>query len=95
MVHLGDYIYEYQNGYYGWGQSIGRVPLPDKEIFSLYDYRKRLATYRTDLDLLASHQHFPWIPVWDDHGKKLSRGPLPPSSPSQKQQTHFTFNLKN
>ncbi|KAK3209421.1 hypothetical protein GRF29_69g1719734 [Pseudopithomyces chartarum] len=67
VVHLGDYIYEYANGEYGWGQSIGRVPLPDKEIFSLYDYRKRLATYRTDLDLVASHQQFPWIPVWDDH----------------------------
>lgn len=67
VVFLGDYIYEYKNGDYGWGQSIGRVPLPDKEIFSLYDYRKRLATYRTDLDLVASHQQFPWIPVWDDH----------------------------
>lgn len=67
VIHLGDYIYEYKNGDYGYGQSIGRIPLPDKEIFSLYDYRKRLATYRTDLDLLASHQAFPWIPVWDDH----------------------------
>ncbi|KAI3392743.1 hypothetical protein diail_5257 [Diaporthe ilicicola] len=67
VIHLGDYIYEYKNGDYGYGQTIGRVPLPDKEIFSLYDYRKRIATYRTDLDLLASHQSFPWIPVWDDH----------------------------
>ncbi|KAF1981508.1 hypothetical protein K402DRAFT_425365 [Aulographum hederae CBS 113979] len=67
VVHLGDYIYEYANGDYGWGQSIGRVPLPDKQIFTLYDYRKRIATYRTDLDLVASHQQFPWIPVWDDH----------------------------
>jgi alkaline phosphatase D len=69
VIHLGDYIYEYKNGDYGWGQSIGRVPLPDREIYTLYDYRKRYATYRTDLDLLASHQNFPWIPVWDDHGK--------------------------
>lgn len=69
VIHLGDYIYEYKNGDYGWGQSIGRVPLPDKEIYSLYDYRKRIATYRTDLDLLASHQQFPWITVWDDHDK--------------------------
>ena len=67
VVHLGDYIYEYKNGYYGWGDALGRVPLPNKEIYSLYDYRKRLATYRTDLDLIASHQRFPWIPVWDDH----------------------------
>jgi phosphodiesterase/alkaline phosphatase D-like protein len=61
VVHLGDYIYEYKNGYYGWGDALGRIPLPNKEIFSLYDYRKRLATYRTDLDLIASHQQFPWI----------------------------------
>ncbi|KAJ9132239.1 Alkaline phosphatase (PhoD-like phosphatase) [Pleurostoma richardsiae] len=67
VVHLGDYIYEYKNGDYGWGNSLGRVPLPDREIYTLYDYRKRIATYRTDLDLLASHQQFPWIPVWDDH----------------------------
>ncbi|KAF2194894.1 hypothetical protein K469DRAFT_774925 [Zopfia rhizophila CBS 207.26] len=67
VVHLGDYYYEYKNGDYGWGQSIDRVPLPDKEIYTLYDYRKRIATYRTDIDLLASHQRFPWIPVWDDH----------------------------
>jgi alkaline phosphatase D len=63
VVHLGDYIYEYKNGYYGWGDAIGRIPLPNKEIYSLYDYRKRLATYRTDLDLLASHQQFPWIGI--------------------------------
>ena len=67
VLHLGDYIYEYKNGDYGEGQSIGRVPLPDKTIFTLYDYRKRHATYRTDLDLLLSHRTFPWIPVWDDH----------------------------
>ena len=67
VLHLGDYIYEYQNGDYGNGQSIGRIPLPDRQIYTLYDYRKRHATYRTDKDLLLSHGHFPWIPVWDDH----------------------------
>lgn len=89
VLHLGDYIYEYKNGDYGWGQSINRIPLPgrlqrplqaharlmtiiDRTIFTLYDYRKRIATYRTDLDLLLSHQQFPWIPVWDDHDKSQS-----------------------
>ncbi|KAI1476486.1 phosphodiesterase/alkaline phosphatase D precursor [Daldinia eschscholtzii] len=67
VVHLGDYIYEYANGEYGWGNAYDRIPLPDREIFTLYDYRKRIATYRTDQDLLANHQNFPWIPVWDDH----------------------------
>ncbi|KAI0394981.1 PhoD-like phosphatase [Xylariaceae sp. FL0594] len=67
VIHLGDYIYEYANGDYGWGDVYGRIPLPNREIYTLYDYRKRLATYRTDLDLVANHQNFPWIPVWDDH----------------------------
>ncbi|KAL2434648.1 Alkaline phosphatase D [Exophiala dermatitidis] len=67
VLHLGDYIYEYANGEYGWGQTIGRIPLPDRQIYTLYDYRKRHATYRTDQDLVLSHQNYPWIPVWDDH----------------------------
>ena len=67
VIHLGDYIYEYGNGEYGWGGSLGRIPLPDRQIYTLYDYRKRHATYRTDLDLILSHQNYPWIPVWDDH----------------------------
>ncbi|GAB7349744.1 hypothetical protein MBLNU459_g0476t1 [Dothideomycetes sp. NU459] len=68
VLHLGDYIYEYAgDGDYGYGYSIGRIPKPEHVIFTLYDYRERYATYRTDLDLLASHQQFPWIPVWDDH----------------------------
>lgn len=67
VIHLGDYIYEYANGEYGWGDAYDRIPLPGHDIYTLYDYRKRLATYRTDLDLVASHQNFPWIPVWDDH----------------------------
>lgn len=62
VLHLGDYIYEYQAD-----SSIGRNPLPDREIYSLYDYRTRIATYRTDADLLSSHAKFAWIPVWDDH----------------------------
>ena len=67
VLHVGDYIYEYKNGDYGWGNSMGRIPQPDREIYTLYDYRRRYATYRTDLDLLLSHQQFPWIAVWDDH----------------------------
>lgn len=75
VIHLGDYLYEYKSGdtgygfAYGWGYSIDRIPLPDRNIFTLYDYRKRHASYKTDADLQLSHQMFPWIPVWDDHGK--------------------------
>ncbi|KAK3713085.1 hypothetical protein LTR37_008770 [Vermiconidia calcicola] len=61
VVHLGDYIYEYNTT-----GPIRHVE-PEVEIFTLYDYRRRLATYRTDEDLLLSHSKFAWIPVWDDH----------------------------
>jgi alkaline phosphatase D len=61
VIHLGDYIYEYAT------TTAARPVQPEREIFTLYDYRRRLATYRTDLDLLLSHQKFAWIPVWDDH----------------------------
>ena len=47
VLHLGDYIYEYMNGDYGFGQTIGRIPLPDKTIFNLYDYRKRHGRQRS------------------------------------------------
>ena len=67
-----DYIYEYAgDGDYGYGQSIGRVPKPERIIYTLDDYRERHATYRSDLDLQLSHATFPWIPVWDDHEVKL------------------------
>ncbi|KAF2086211.1 alkaline phosphatase-like protein [Saccharata proteae CBS 121410] len=67
VLHLGDFIYEYAEGAYGYGWSIGRVSQPNKELRSLYDYRKRHATYRADLDSIESFGRFAWIPVWDDH----------------------------
>jgi alkaline phosphatase D len=63
----GDYTYEYKNIDYGYGQTIDRIALPDRMIYTLYDYRKRYATYRQDAGLLANHGNFSWIPVWDDH----------------------------
>lgn len=68
-MHLGDYIYEYESGVPGQDE---RAVVPPREIFTLYDYRTRLGQYRTDVDLVASHQSFPWITVWDDHGMPLS-----------------------
>jgi len=68
VIHLGDYIYEYQgNGDYGNGAPIGRIPKPERVIHSLYDFRERHATYRSDLDLQLSHANLPWIATWDDH----------------------------
>ena len=73
VLHLGDYIYEYANNRYGNregagdGTPFGRVPMPDREIVSLDDYRQRYAQYREDADLQAAHRQHPFIVVWDDH----------------------------
>ncbi|CAE6456511.1 unnamed protein product, partial [Rhizoctonia solani] len=66
MVHLGDYIYEYEEGHYGDGAPLNRT-VSGRELATISDYRTRLALYRTDESLAYNHQHFPWIQVWDDH----------------------------
>lgn len=67
VLHLGDYIYEYKNARYGDGTAFGRIPMPDKEITTLEDYRTRHAQYKSDADLQEAHRQHPWIAVWDDH----------------------------
>lgn len=68
-VHLGDYIYEYpSNGYASEDAgSLGRVSEPATELYTLADYRRRHAQYRSDPDLQAAHAAMPFICVWDDH----------------------------
>ena len=71
VLHLGDYIYEYDGEGYATehAKEIGRTFAPDNdtELYTLTDYRKRYALYRTDEGLLALHQNKPFIVVWDDH----------------------------
>ena len=67
IVHLGDYIYEFENGVYGDGSALLRIPEPRREAVTLSDYRIRYATYRTDPDLQEAHRQHPFIVVWDDH----------------------------
>ncbi|CAA0092100.1 Phospholipase D [BD1-7 clade bacterium] len=67
VLHLGDYIYEYKNGEYGDGTALARIPMPDKEITTLDDYRMRHSQYKQDLDLQSLHQQHPMICIWDDH----------------------------
>lgn len=71
VLHLGDYIYEYSSTGYATedAQRLGRTFDKDNqgELFTLDDYRKRYATYRTDKGLQALHQAKPFIVVWDDH----------------------------
>jgi alkaline phosphatase D len=67
VLHLGDYIYEFENGRYGDGTATNRVPRPLGETITLEDYRRRYATYRSDPDLQDAHRQHPFITVWDDH----------------------------
>jgi alkaline phosphatase D len=67
VVHVGDYIYEFENGRYGDGSGLLRIPEPQWEAVTLSDYRVRYATYRSDPDLQEVHRRHPFIAVWDDH----------------------------
>lgn len=68
-LHLGDYIYEYEQGNYPSASDShpDRTLWPESEIVALADYRLRYATYRSDPDLRRIHQLLPMIAVWDDH----------------------------
>lgn len=66
ILHLGDYIYEYEVG--GFSSNIaGRENIPTNEIISLEDYRLRYSHYRLDNDLRKLHQQYAFINIWDDH----------------------------
>ncbi|MGW0363426.1 alkaline phosphatase D family protein [Streptomyces sp. NPDC002990] len=67
VLHLGDYIYEYQSGGYPEAKYVVRPHEPRHEIVSLADYRTRHGKYKTDGDLQALHSAHPVIAVWDDH----------------------------
>ncbi len=69
VLHLGDYLYEYGPGEYGYGMDDVdiRAHDPAHEMVSLADYRRRHAQYKTDPDLQSLHARYPWIVTWDDH----------------------------
>lgn len=69
VIHLGDYIYEYEVGRYQSpnAEKMGRLVDPPHEIKSLDDYRRRYALYRADEDLQEIHRKYPFICCWDDH----------------------------
>ncbi|MBS43033.1 MAG: alkaline phosphatase [Nocardioides sp.] len=69
VVHLGDYLYEYGPGEYGYGSDNVDIRRhdPAHEMVSLEDYRRRHAQYKRDPDLQDAHARFPWIVTWDDH----------------------------
>lgn len=62
VVHLGDYIYEYEAGRNGKVRThLGA------EIKSLDDYRIRYSQYKSDPLLMGMHALCPWFVTWDDH----------------------------
>jgi alkaline phosphatase D len=67
VLHLGDYIYEYENGRFGDGTGLRRIPEPNAEILNVADYRARHAQYKADPDSQEVHRQHPFIVVWDDH----------------------------
>jgi alkaline phosphatase D len=69
ILHLGDYVYEYAPGQYGYGAENRdiRPHDPAREMVGLEDYRRRHAQYKQDPDLQALHAKYPFIVTWDDH----------------------------
>ncbi|TQL70316.1 alkaline phosphatase D [Nocardioides albertanoniae] len=69
IIHLGDYLYEYGPGEYGYGMGNDdvRPHEPAHEMHTLADYRIRHAQYKRDVDLSDAHARLPWIVTWDDH----------------------------
>ena len=67
VVHLGDYLYEYEPGGYQARDVVVRPHDPPREMVGLADSRRRHAQYKADADLQALHAAAPWIVTWDDH----------------------------
>jgi alkaline phosphatase D len=61
-VFLGDYIYESS-----LRRNQVRTHERSDEPVTLDEYRARYVQYKSDKDLQAAHQAFPWIVTWDDH----------------------------
>lgn len=66
VVHLGDYIYEYESGGFS-GNVAGRTYDPPTECTTEVGYELRYSQYKLDDQLRRLHQLFPFITVWDDH----------------------------
>jgi alkaline phosphatase D len=69
VVHLGDYLYEYQRGIYPSAAETlpGRDIEGAGEMLTLDSYRQRYASYRIDPALQELHRRWPMVAIWDDH----------------------------
>ena len=68
VLHLGDYIYEFdpRSAYPDRLHNPPETPGLD-QLVTLRDYRTRYELYKSDPALQAAHAAFPWIVTWDDH----------------------------
>jgi alkaline phosphatase D len=68
VLHLGDYIYEYDPASRFADRHHTTPQTPGLgQLVTLDDYRSRHAQYKSDPALQAAHAAFPWIVTWDDH----------------------------
>lgn len=69
VLHLGDYIYEYETGGFADNNvtAQGRTYDPPGEAYTQLGYQLRYSQYKLDNQLRRIHQLFPFITVWDDH----------------------------
>lgn len=71
VFHYGDYIYEH-SPQRGCPRGADNEPIcvrlhDTDEIFSIDDYRRRYALYKSDPDLQAAHAAAAFLHTWDDH----------------------------
>jgi alkaline phosphatase D len=68
IVHLGDYIYEYDpSSVYPDRRHTAPATLGLGQLRTLSDYRARHAQYKLDPALQAAHARAAFIATWDDH----------------------------
>jgi len=68
VFHYGDYIYEYRAVTGDRDNPLPRaMPADFGTCYTLTDYRRRYALYKTDADLQAAHASCPFLPSFDDH----------------------------
>ena len=69
LIHLGDYLYEFdlERSDAVPGMAEARGIEPAHEAVTLADYRQRYASYRRDPALQELHRRYPMIALWDDH----------------------------
>ena len=67
VLHLGDYIYEYEQGRYADGAREGRRSSRQRDPDARRLPRRLRASTATDPDLQEAHRQHPFVAVWDDH----------------------------